>query len=141
PHAARRLSMRMIMLLNQWLNGLFVLYLAVPSPYVLVACVLPVAFVGPWLNSVVIGYRTAVTPDHLIGRVSSVARNIALLAMPLGPLVAGFLLGNVSARVTVAVFAAVALTVAVWSTVSPSIRKAPSLDELDDLPVPAVVGS
>ena len=54
-----------------------VLYLLVPSPYVLVACVLPVAFVGPWLNAVVIGYRTAITPDHLIGRVSSVARNIA----------------------------------------------------------------
>ena len=133
PHAARRLSMRTIMLLNQWLNGLFVLYLAVPSPYVLVACVLPVAFVSPWLNAVVIGYRTAVTPDHLVGRVSSVARNIALLAQPLGPLAAGLLLAAFSARLTVAVLALVCLGLALVSTLSPSIRHSPSLDELDDL--------
>ena len=133
PHAARRLSMRTIMLPNQWLNGLFVLYLAVPSPYVLVACVLPVAFVGPWLNAVVIGYRTAVTPDHLVGRVSSVARNIALLAQPLGPLAAGLLLAAFSARLTVAVLALVCLGLALVSTLSPSIRHSPSLDELDDL--------
>ena len=109
------------------------LYLAVPSPYVLVACVLPVAFVGPWLNAVVIGYRTAVTPDHLVGRVSSVARNIALLAQPLGPLAAGLLLAAFSARLTVAVLALVCLGLALVSTLSPSIRHSPSLDELDDL--------
>jgi hypothetical protein len=87
----------------------------------------------------VIGYRTAVTPDHLVGRVSSVARNIALLAMPLGPLAAGFLLGSVSERVTVVVFASIALAVALWSTLSPSIREAPSLDELEDLRPSAAV--
>jgi MFS family permease len=125
--------MRTIMLLNQWLNGLFVLYLLFPSPYVLVACVLPVAFVGPWLNSVVIGYRTAVTPDHLVGRVSSVARNIALLAQPLGPLVAGLLLGAFGDEVTVLVLALVCLCLATISTLSPSIRSSPSLDELADL--------
>jgi hypothetical protein len=94
---------------------------------------LPIAFASPALNSVVIGYRTAVTPDHLIGRVSSVARNVALLAMPLGPLAAGFLLGTVSSRETISVFAAIAVAVAIWSTFSPSIRKAPSLTELDEL--------
>ena len=93
---SKLLSIRTIMLVNQWLNGLFVLYLFIPSPYTLVACVLPVAFVGPWLNAVIIGYRTAVTPDHLVGRVSSVARNIALLAQPLGPLAAGLLLAAFS---------------------------------------------
>jgi MFS family permease len=119
------------MLLNQWLNGLFVLYIVIPSPYTLVACVLPVAFVGPWLNAVIIGYRTAVTPDHLIGRVSSVARNIALLAQPLGPLAAGLLLGAFGARTTVLVLAVVCFGLAVFSTLSPSIRRSPSLDEID----------
>jgi MFS family permease len=134
PRAAKLLSIRSIMLLNQWLNGLFFLYLFVPSPYVLVACVMPVAFVGPWLNAVVIGYRTAVTPDHLVGRVSSVARNIALLAQPLGPLVAGLLLAAFNARVSVLVLALVCAALALFSTLSPSIRKSPSLDELDALP-------
>jgi predicted MFS family arabinose efflux permease len=137
PRAARWLSIRTIMLLNQWLNGLFVLYLVWPSPYVLVACVLPVAFVGPWLNAVVIGYRTAVTPDHLVGRVSSVARNIALLAQPLGPLAAGLLLAASSPRLTVLVLALVCLALALVSTLSPSIRRSPSLDELDPVATPS----
>jgi MFS family permease len=131
PRASKLLSIRAIMLLNQWLNGVFVLYLFIPSPYTLVACVLPVAFVGPWLNAVIIGYRTAVTPDHLIGRVSSVARNIALLAQPLGPLAAGLLLAAFSARVTVLVLALMCAGLALFSTLSPSIRNSPSLDELD----------
>jgi MFS family permease len=136
PRVAKRLSIRTIMLLNQWFNGLFVLFLIFASPYVLLACVLPVAFIGPWLNAVVIGYRTAVTPDHLIGRVSSVARNIALLAQPLGPLAAGLLLAAFGPRVTVLVLALVCAGLALWSTLSPSIRKSPSLDELEALPVP-----
>ncbi len=137
PRMSKLLPIRTIMLLNQWSNGLFVVYLAVPSPYVLVACVLPVAFISPWLNAVIIGYRTAVTPDHLVGRVSSVARNIALLAQPLGPLAAGLLLGAYGARPTVLVLAAISAALAAFSTVSPSIRNSPSLDELDNLATPA----
>jgi MFS family permease len=133
PWVSKRLSMRTILVVNQWLNGSFVVFLVAPNAYVLVAAVVPVAVASPSLNSVVIGYRTAVTPDHLVGRVSSVARNIALLAMPLGPLAAGFLLGSVSERATIIFFAAIAIGVAVWSSLSPSIRKAPSLSELDEL--------
>jgi hypothetical protein len=48
--------------------------------------------------------------------------------------VAGVLLSTVSARATIALFAAFGLVLAVWGTLSPSIRAAPSLDELDDLP-------
>jgi hypothetical protein len=44
----------------------------------------------------------------------------------------------VSPRWTVAVFAACGLTLAVWGTLSPSIRKAASLAELDDLPARGV---
>jgi MFS family permease len=134
PRVAKALSIRSIMLANQWGNALFLVFLVDPSPYVLFASVLPVAFLSPSLNSVVIGYRTAVTPDHLVGRVSSVARNIALLAQPVGPLVAGVLLGAYSGRVTVLVFGGICVALAVASTISPSIRRPPSLSELDDLP-------
>ena len=131
PRAARLLPVRGIMLLSQWLTGLFVLYLVWPSPYVVVASLLPAGFVVPWMNAVIIGYRTAVTPDHLIGRVSSVARNLAFIGMPLGPLVAGLLLDGYGTRATVVVLASLAAALAVWSTLSPSIRNAPSLAELD----------
>ena len=136
PRIAKVFSIRSIMLVNQWGNALFLLVLFDPTPYVLFACVLPVAFLSPALNAVVIGYRTAVTPDHLVGRVSSVARNIALLAQPLGPLVAGLLLGAFSDRLTILVLGGICVALAVVSTVSPSIRRPPSLAELDDLPPP-----
>jgi MFS family permease len=133
PRISKLLSMRAIMLGNQWLSAAIILCAVAPGPYVLLACVLPIAFVSRSLNSVVVGYRTAITPDHLVGRVSSVARNLAQLAAPLGPLAAGVLLGAYSARVTLLVLGVISLALAVWATVSPSIRNAPSLSELDDL--------
>jgi hypothetical protein len=71
------------------------------------------------------------TPDRLLGRVESVRSSISLLIAPLGPLAAGLLLSSVSERATIAVFAAFGLVLALWGTLSPSIRHAPSLDELD----------
>jgi MFS family permease len=131
---ARLLSIRSIMVGHQWLEVGIVLCAIAPGPYVLLACILPIAFLSPTLNSVVVGYRTAITPDHLVGRVSGVARNLAQLASPLGPLTAGLLLASFSARVTLLVLGSIALAVAVWTTASPSIRSAPSLSELEEPP-------
>jgi hypothetical protein len=47
------------------------------------------------------------------------------------------LLDAVSERATIAVFAAFCPALALWGTLSPSIRAAPSLDELRELPAPA----
>jgi hypothetical protein len=85
----------------------------------------------PVTDTVVEGYRLAVTPDRLLGRVESARSTISLLAAPLGPLVAGALLDSRSARATVAFFAVFSLALALWGTLSPVIRAAPSLDELD----------
>ena len=51
----------------------------------------------------------------------------------IGALLAGFLLSTVSVRATVAVFLACSFALALWGTLSPSIRRAPSLDELGAL--------
>lgn len=139
PRVAKLLSIRAIMLGNEWLSVAIILCALAPGPYVLLACTLPIAFFSPSLNSVVIGYRTAITPDHLVGRVSSVARNLAQLAAPLGPLVAGLLLGAYTPRVTMLVLGGMALALAVWTSASPSIRNAPSLSELDEPPSPATM--
>ena len=58
----------------------------------LTAAILPQAVVIPVTNSVVVGYRVAVTPDRLLGRVETVRSTISLLIAPLGPLAAGLLL-------------------------------------------------
>jgi predicted MFS family arabinose efflux permease len=133
PLVSRLLSVRAVLLMELWTwlgCGLFLIW---PSVYVLTASTLPTALAIPSTNSVIHGYRMAMTPDRLLGRVESLWRTISLLIAPLGPLAAGVLLDSVSARATIALFAAVGLVLAVWGSLSPSIRAAPSLDELDDL--------
>ena len=129
----RLLPVRAVLLLELWTwigCAGFVLW---PNVYVLVACILPTALAIPSTDSVVHGYRIAMTPDRLLGRAESATSTIALLIAPLGPLVAGILLDAGSARATIAVFAVVGLVLALWGTLSPSIRTAPSLDELQEL--------
>jgi hypothetical protein len=78
----------------------------------------------------VIGYRVAVVPEQLTSRVNGAARTIALSGLPLGPLLAGFLLDTVSARVTILVFGGILLVFAVLGSTNRAIRDAPSLAEL-----------
>jgi hypothetical protein len=132
PLARKYLPVRSILLLELWASlgvGVFLLW---PNPYVLAAGTLPGALVIPSTDSVVHGYRIAMTPDRLLGRAESVRSMISLSIAPLGPLVAGVLLG-VSERATIGVFVFAALLLAVWGTASPSIRAAPELDELDQV--------
>jgi MFS family permease len=136
PRLQRLLSMRGFVVGSLWLQLCIGAYIVKPSIYVLVAGAIPAAFIGPSVNAVVIGYRVAVVPDRLTGRVNSVARTIALCGMPLGPLSAGLLLGSFSARATIAFYTSVLLVLCIFATLSSSIRNAPSLDELDDLPRP-----
>lgn len=145
PFIQKRLSMRAIVLASLWLQVATAGFLIDPSVYVLLACTVPMAFFFPTVNAVVIGYRVAVTPEHLTGRVNSVARTIALCGAPLGPLIAGVLLGVVSARDTIAILTALLAALAIIASLLPSIRNAPSLDELAGLAptepvVPELIG-
>ena len=108
-------------------------FLVRPSVFVLVAGILPQGLAMPVTDSVVVGYRVAVTPDRLLGRVEAVRSSIALAIAPLGPLVAGLLLEAVSARETIAVFCAFNVVLLLWGFLSPSIRAAPSLSDLATL--------
>jgi hypothetical protein len=134
PLVSRILSVRAVLLLELWTwlgCGLFLIW---PNVYVLAASTLPTALAIPSTNSVVHGYRIAMTPDRLLGRVESIWRAISLLIVPLGPLVAGILLDALPARAAIGLFTAVALVLVVWGCLSPSIGAAPSLDELDRHP-------
>lgn len=134
PRLARTLSMRHVILGGLWINLTVGAFLIEPSVYVLLAGGVPSIVLTPTVNSVVVGYRTAIVPDRLVGRVTSVTRTVALFGVPLGPLIAGLLLGWLSPRATVAVFTGLLLVLALIGTVSRSMRAAPSLAELDSLP-------
>jgi Transmembrane secretion effector len=127
------LPVRAVLLLELWTWVGCSLFLIWPDVYVLAASLIPTALAIPATDSVVGGYQLAMTPDRLLGRVESVRGTIALLIAPLGPLAAGVLLDTVSARATIAVFAATGLVLALWGTFSPAIRAAPDLDELKDM--------
>jgi hypothetical protein len=133
PLMRRAFSMRAIIWIELWASLAAAAFLVWPSVYVLTAGILPQALAIPVTNSVVVGYRVAVTPDRLLGRVESARSIISLLISPLGPLAAGLLLSAVSARATVAVFVGFSVVLLVWGTLSPAIRHAPSLDELETL--------
>jgi predicted MFS family arabinose efflux permease len=130
PLLRRALPVRGVLVLELWTWAGCALFLAWPNVYVLTASILPTALVIPSTDSVVHGYGIAMTPDRLIGRVEGVRSMIALAIAPLGPLAAGLMLDAFSERLTIGVFAASGLVLAVWGTLSPSIRAAPSLDEL-----------
>src|SRR5439155_11701125 len=120
-------SMRTLVIGGFWVQLGFAVFLLKPSVYVLLAGSIPMAFFVPAVNAAVIGYRTAVVPDRLTGRVGGVARTIALCTAAFGPLSAGFLLNALSARTTVAIYAIFMLLLAVLGTWNPSIRNAPNL--------------
>ena len=134
PLVRRRLPVRGVLLLELWTWTGCALFVIWPNVYVLAASIIPTALAIPSTDSVVHSYRIALTPDRLQGRVGSVSTTIGLAVAPLGPLVAGLLLESVSARATIAVFAAVGLILALWGTLSSAIRSAPSLGELSELP-------
>jgi hypothetical protein len=130
PLMRRRFSMRAIIWIELWVSLAIAAFLVWPSVYVLAAATLPQAFAIPVTNSVVVGFRVAVTPDRLLGRVESARSAVSLLIAPLGPLAAGLLLSATSARATVACFLAFCIGLLLYGMLSPAIRHAPSLEEI-----------
>jgi Transmembrane secretion effector len=130
PLVRRVLPVRAILLLELWTWPGCAAFLVWPNVYVLLAGILPTALAIPSTDSVVHGTRIAITPDRLLGRSESVRSTISLLIAPLGPLLAGVLLGATTERATIAVFALAALALAAWGTLSPALRTAPSILEL-----------
>jgi MFS family permease len=130
PRFLKLLPMRAVLVLSSWLAVGMVAFVVEPNVYVLVAGLVPLWFFNPTVNAMVIGYRVALVPDRLQGRVNSVARSVALLAYPLGPLVAGLLLASYSARTVALAVLAGFVVLAVATTVNRSIRSAPSFEEV-----------
>jgi hypothetical protein len=94
PLVRRLLPVRGVLLLELWTWPGCALFLVWPSVYVLAAGILPTAVAIPATDSVVQGYRIAMTPDRLLGRSESLRSTISLLIAPLRPLAAGVLLGQ-----------------------------------------------
>jgi len=137
PLFRRALPVRTIMLLEFWAGLLAAAYLVVPSVWVLLAALTVQGITLPVTNSVVDSYRLAIIPDRLLGRVETVASQIGLAIAPLGPLVAGVLLSSTSPRVTVGCFLVFSASLVGWGTLSPALKDAPNIRDLDVYAEPA----
>jgi hypothetical protein len=76
------------------------------------------------------GYRYALVPDRLLARVQSAAGVVGWGAIPLGQLTAGFLLQSLGAVTAIFAIAGVMFAVAVAAAATPSVRRAPRVEEL-----------
>jgi MFS family permease len=125
-----------VLILELWTWVCCVAFVVWPSVYVLAVSILPSALALPSTDSVVHGYRIAMTPDRLLGRAEAVWSTFAIAMATIAPLVMGYVIQEVSARAAVGLCAAFALALALWGTMSRAIRNAPSIDDLEELPVP-----
>jgi len=121
---------------------LLALIVVIRVPLWLCPVVTMFGFVGPSWNVSVQTYRMRITPNHLLGRTSSVALQIGWGVIPLGSLLAGFLLQALSpsAAMTVVV-AGMAVTAATATALAP-IRQAGRRDQPrpSRAPAPAAPG-
>jgi predicted MFS family arabinose efflux permease len=83
-----------------------------------------IGFVGPAWNVSAQTFRMKITPNELLGRTSSVSLQIAWGVIPLGSLLAGFLLQVLSPPAAMAVVAAVMAGTAVAATALAAVRNA-----------------
>jgi predicted MFS family arabinose efflux permease len=128
PRLQRRISTRIVVLGQPWVAALLTPLAAVTTnPYLLGSIVAVMLLVLPTWESVVVGYRLSLVPDHLQGRVQSVGVFISHTGDALGPLATGLLISAFGSRPAALALAAWALLVAIAATSSQSLRDAPSL--------------
>jgi hypothetical protein len=103
---------------------LLALIAGVRAPLWLCPVVAIFGFVGPAWNVSVQTYRLRITPNELLGRTSSVALQVGWGVIPIGSLLAGFLLQELSPAAAMTVVAAGMAVTAVAATALRPIRHA-----------------
>jgi predicted MFS family arabinose efflux permease len=103
---------------------LLALIVLIRAPLWLCPIVAVLGFVGPSWNVSVQAYRMQITPNELLGRTSSVALQVAWGVIPLGSLLAGFLLQDLSPKVAMAVVAVGMTVTAIAATALAPVRDA-----------------
>lgn len=127
PLLRRVFPMRGILLSEFWMGLVYAAFIVYPSVYVLAVATSLHAFTFPNTDSAMQAYSYTLIPDRLLGRTMAASNTLRAASAPLGPLAAGLLLSDTSARVTVTVLAAPVVVAALLGTLSPSLRDLPTL--------------
>jgi MFS family permease len=134
PWVQRHVHAKVTIITSFWIWAIGTFATAfIQAPYGLGAVWIFGALFGPIFNVSFAAYRYALVPDRLLARVGSVALVVAWGAIPLGQLTAGLLLGRLGSKETIVWLAVAMAAVAAAATISPSIRHAPRVEELEPL--------
>jgi predicted MFS family arabinose efflux permease len=131
PWLQRSVPARLVVIGANWVWLAAVpLVIVAPAPILLGLVLAAMAFCGPIWNVVIVGYRMAIVPDRLQGRVNSAARLIAMSASPLGPPIAGLLLSSAGSLTADLALTGVTLALALAATLDPNLRHLPPIPEV-----------
>jgi MFS family permease len=119
PRLLRRFSQGVIVVGFSWIIAAGVLLLLVPrSPYLLGVIGAGTFFLVPTIGALLFSSISTEAPDHLQGRTTAGAIQIASMTAPLAPFTAGLLVGSLGPRHTILVYAAFLVTIALGATLS-----------------------
>lgn len=128
---SKQLSFRVAFMGGYWLLAVF--WFLIPlarNMFELGAIVAALYMVGLIADLAQFGYRRALIPDELQGRVNSVFRLISYSGAPLGLALAGFLLQIYGPYQTIAILGAGLVGLALLITLNPHVRRARPLYEI-----------
>jgi MFS family permease len=129
PRLQRLCSPRFVLAGEIWVTALLLpLLLLAHNALVLGVIYAAATMVVPVSNTVVVGYRTALAPDHLQGRVAAAFVLVSLSVGWLGPLIVGLLFQSAGQTATVLILAGWTMVLAAAATASPALRRAPTLE-------------
>ena len=128
PRLLGRLSPRTVLIGENWLIALAIpLLLLVDNIFLLGAIVAAAELITPVTNSIVVGYRVALAPDRLQGRVQAGSTLISFSVAWLGPLAVGLLLQSAGSTATILVLTGWGMLLAIAATASRAFRHPPKL--------------
>jgi MFS family permease len=129
PAFQRRLTARVALVGESWVLALSIPLLLVVHQALLIGVIIAAAeLITPVTNSFVVGFRIALAPDRLQGRVQAASTLVSFSAGWLGPLVVGFLLQGTGESATILVLTGWALVLALVATGSRTLRHPPRLE-------------
>jgi predicted MFS family arabinose efflux permease len=123
PSFLRRFSPPAIVVSFAWLStGTAFLLLAAHSPYVIGVLGGAAFLLAPAVNAIAFAAIAEGAPDELQGRVTSAGIQLSSLGAPVGPLVAGVLLGALGASGAIVVYGCALLALALVASFSSGLR-------------------
>jgi predicted MFS family arabinose efflux permease len=127
----RRFTFGQVIIAVLWLQAvLWTVQALAPNPYILGVIGAGQFVLGPIYNVVSVGYRLALIPDELQGRVNSSFRLLAFGFQPLGAALTGLALQYLSVITTIYLFGGFLFLLALATTVIPTVRRAPPLSQV-----------